>query len=442
MRRHARFSLDLAGTIQDFMDVNRINDIFLLSVTHHTAPIEVREQLALDHDQQAALMDDLSGFVDEAVAIVTCNRTEIYGVSAQHDAPQAVRSCLAQRAGFSVETLRAHLRCMRGADAVEHLLRVAAGLDSLVIGEPQILGQVRQAADAARAARHSGPILERLFNFAVVAGKRARHETSISRGAGSISHAAVELARSTLGGLRNRTGLVVGLGEMGQLVARNLVSNGLSDLRLCNRSPERSAFFARQLHAADVGWDRLDDALVTADICIVATGAPEPILTKRRLELTLSQRENRPLLLIDIAMPRNVEPAAALLPGVHLHDIDSLHSIREENLQSREETIPEVEAIVDDELLAFKSWFRGRQSAPAIQSLRQHAETIRQREVERAMRRLGHLDERDREIVLALSHAITNKLLHAPVTFLKDSDDPTSSRRAVTDLFGLDSADR
>ncbi|MGA7670985.1 MAG: glutamyl-tRNA reductase, partial [Nitrolancea sp.] len=398
------------------MDVNRINDIFLLSVTHHTAPIEVRERLALDQEQQAALMDDLSEIVDEAVAIVTCNRTEIYGVSADHDAPQSVSCCLARQSGFPADALRAHLRCMRGADAIKHLFRVTSGLDSLVIGEPQILGQVRQAADAARKSGHSGPILERLFNYAVVTGKRARHETSISRGAGSISHAAVELARSTLGSLQNRTGLVVGLGEMGQLVARNLVSNGLGDLRLCNRSPERSVFFARQLHATDVDWDSLDEALTSTDICITATGAPEPVLTRARLKPIVSQRESRTLLLIDIAVPRNVEPAVASLPGVHLHDIDSLHSIREENLQSREETIPEVEAIVEDELRAFRTWSHGRQSAPTIQRLRQHAEAIRQREVQRALQRLGHLDERDREVVMALSHAITNKMLHQPVT--------------------------
>ena len=424
------------------MELDRLNDIFLLSVTHRTAPIEVRERLALDQEQQASLMDDLDEIVAEAVAIVTCNRTEIYGVSTDRDAPQSVCGFLARHSGFTPESLRGHVCCLRGADAARHLMRVASGLDSLVIGEPQILGQVRQAADQAREAGHSGPILERLFNYALVAGKRARHETSISRGAGSISHAAVELARTTLGGLRGRQGLVVGLGEMGQLVARNLVSNGLSDLQLCNRSPERSTFMARQLDASNVAWERLDEALVTADICIVATGAPEPILTRARLEPIATERQNRPLLLIDIAVPRNVEPAVGLLPGVHLHDIDSLHSIRQENLQSREETIPQVEAIVDDELRAFRAWFRGRQSAPAIQSLRQHAETIRQHEAERALRRLGHLDERDREVVLALSHAITNKLLHAPVTFLEDSDDPTSSRRAVTDLFGLDNAGR
>ncbi len=424
------------------MDSDRLNDIFLLSVTHHTSPIEVRESLALDEVQQATLMDDLSGIVDEGVAIVTCNRTEIYGVSPDPHAPQRVGSCLAQRAGFAPDALRAHVHCLRGVAAVEHLFRVASGLDSLVIGEPQILGQVRQAADGAREIGHSGPILERLFNYAVVAGKRARHETSISRGAGSISHAAVELARSTLGSLRNRTGLVVGLGEMGQLVARNLVSNGLSHLQLCNRSPERSAFFARQLHAFDVGWDRLDDALVTADICIVATGAPEPILSRAQLETVVRQRENQPLLLIDIAMPRNVEPTAGSLPGVHLHDIDALHSIRQENLQSREETIPQVEAIVEDEVCAFCAWFHGRQSAPAIQSLRQHAETIREREVQRALRRLGHLDDRDREVVLALSHAITNKMLHEPVTRLKRSPEPSEQTRALIDLFGLDSTDR
>ncbi len=415
-----------------------MSDIVLLSVTHHTAPLALRERLALDHAGQTLLLDDIAGLVDECVAIVTCNRTEIYAVSSERDASRQVSSLLATHSGLGPEQLAPHVRCLQGLAAARHLFRVAAGLDSLLIGEPQILGQVRQAADFARNAGHSGPILERLFNYAVVTGKRARHETAISRGAGSISHAAVELARSTLGGLQNRQGLVIGLGEMGQLVARNLVSNGLSNLWLCNRSPERSALFAGQLRARDVRWDRLDDALATTDICITATSAREPILSRSRLERIVSTRAGRPLLVIDISVPRNVEPASGDIPGVHLHDIDSLQSIREENLQSREQTIPQVEEIVDEELRRFDEWHQGRASAPVIQSLQQRAEAIRDHEVHRALRRLGHLDARDREIVMALSHAITNKMLHDPVTRLKRSPETGERGQAAIDLFGLD----
>jgi glutamyl-tRNA reductase len=418
--------------------IDLMNDIFLLSVTHRFTPIAMRERLALDQAGQASLLSDVSDIADEAVAIVTCNRTEIYGVSQNDDAAGGTERLLAAHTGLSPVELSSSIRCMRGVDVAHHLFRVAAGLDSLVVGEPQILGQVRQAADFARETGSSGPILERLFNYALVAGKRARHETPISRGAGSISHAAVELANSTLGGLRDRQGLVIGLGEMGQLVARNLSSHGLNSLTLCNRSPERSAGIARQLHAADVGWDRLDDALTTADICITATGAREPFLTRARLEQIVPKRNQRPLLMIDIAVPRNVEPEARALPGIHLYDIDSLQTIREENLQSREETIPLVEAIIDQELRHFHDWHRGRASAPIIQGLRQHAEAIREQEVQRALRKLGHLDERDREIVMALSRAITNKLLHEPVTRLKRSPDPREHAQAVVDLFGLE----
>ncbi len=414
-----------------------MNDIFLLSVTHHTAHIAVRERLALGRDEQQSLLTEVAEIVSECVAIVTCNRTEVYGVSPNTQACHEVSLLLAKHANLAPEDLSSHVRCLHGLAVAEHLFRVAAGLDSLVIGEPQILGQVRQAADAARETGRSGPILERLFNYAVVTGKRARHETSISRGAGSISHAAVELARSTLGGLRGQRGLVIGLGEMGKLVARNLASHGLTDLCLCNRSPERSAELARQLHASEVGWDRLDNELVAADICITATAAREPILTRSRLEGLVSKRDQRPLLLIDIALPRDVESDVRHIPNIHLHDLDSLQSIREGNLQSREQTIPQVESITHEEVLAFQSWYCGRESAPVIQSLCQRVEAIRDEEAHRALRRLGHLNSRDRDVVMALSHAIANKMLHEPITRLKRSSEPVEHTQAIIDLFGL-----
>lgn len=415
-----------------------MDDIFLLSLTHETAPLALRERLALDQHDQQRLLDEAHAFIDECVAVVTCNRTEIYAVSDSPHAQMKLAELLAGYGELELAVLRQHLRCLRGVQAVQHLFRVAAGLDSLVIGEPQILGQVRRAADLAREGDHSGPILERLFNYALVAGKRARRETAIGQGAGSISHAAVELARATLGELTALQGLVVGLGDMGQLVARNLAAHGIGDLRLCNRSPERSAGIARQLSASVVDWEQLDEALASADICILATAAREPLLTRERLAPITSHRAGRPLLLIDIAVPRNAEHTAGDLPGVHLHDLDSLQEIRAKNLRSRERTIPLVDTVVDEEVGAFREWYRGRASAPVIQSLRERAESVREQEVRRALGRLGHLNDRDREVVLALSHAITNKLLHEPVTRLKRSAAPQKQAQALIDLFGLE----
>lgn len=420
------------------MNVDHMNHIVAVTLTHHTTPVAVRERLSLDSSQQAALLDELGRGANETAAVVTCNRTEIYCVSETKDAPAFAARLLAKHAGIPANVISGHVRTLHGAEVARHLFRVAAGLDSFVIGEPQILGQVRQAADIARSCGSSGPILERLFNYAIVTGKRARHETSISRGAGSIGYAAVQLARSTLGDLRDRRGLVVGLGEMGQLVARNLASNGLADLQLCNRSAERAELYAKELNATGVSWNDLDEALTKADICITATAAREPLLTRPRLERIVERRDARPLLLIDIAVPRNVDSSAGELSGVHLHDIDALDSIREENLQLRKETIPQVEAIVDQELQAFSEWCIGRATSPVIQKLRERAEGIRGHEVDRALRRLSHLDERDREVVLALSHAITNKMLHEPVTRLKRSPNQDERARATIDLFGLE----
>ena len=415
-----------------------MTDIFLLSVTHDTAPLALRERLALDDAEQAEFQRRIALLTRESVAIVTCNRIEIYGVSATPEPAEQTLALLAECAGLPPDELAPHAVRQYGDDAVRHLFRVAAGIDSLIIGEPQILGQVRDAATQAREAGYSGPILERLFNYAVVTGKRARHETTISRGAGSVSQAAVELARETLGDLSGRRGLVIGLGEMGQLVARNLAAHGLSELRLCNRSPEPAAQLASQLHASGVAWEALDDALATVDIGISATSARRPILTRPRLESILDRRAGRPLLLIDIAVPRDIEPDSRHVPGLHLYDLDQLHIIRAKTFESRARTIPQVEAIIEDEVRAFADWYRWRSSAPVIQQLRTHADAIREQEVERALRKLGHLDERDREVVRALGTAITNKLLHAPVTHLKQSSDPTSSAKNVADLFGLD----
>lgn len=406
---------------------------FLVGVSHHSAPLAMRERLAFDPAQRDALLAELAPELPEAAAIVTCNRTELYGLGAAGPALAA----LARHAGLTSAELTPYVERECGAAAARHLFRVAAGLDSLVLGEPQILGQVRAAIEAARAAGRGGPVLERLFNRAIVAGKRARSETPISQGAGSVSHAAVMLAREALGTLAGRRGLVIGLGEMGLVVARNLAAYGVHDLALCNRTEARAAAVAPMIGARVVPWAGLRAALAEADVAITATSAREPILDRATLARILAERAGRPLLLIDIAVPRDVDPAADGLPGLLLRDLDALDRIRAEGLRGREAVIPQVEAIVEEEVAAFGAWLRARQAVPLIRELRQRAEEIRAAEADKALRRLGHLDARDREVVLALSHAIANKLLHTPVTRLKAAPGEDAAR-ALADLFGLE----
>ncbi|MDI3339496.1 MAG: glutamyl-tRNA reductase [Sphaerobacter sp.] len=421
-----------------------LSQLTRLAVTHRTAPVALRERLAFDDAALRALAAELGEVAEELVPLVTCNRTELYLLGRGEGAAERAVSLLAARAGLPAAELAAHVETRTGPDAARSLFRVAAGLESLVLGEPQILGQVREAAAWAAGAGTIGPVLSRLFTVAVVAGKRARSETAISRGAGSVSQAAVELARATLGDLRGRRALVVGVGEMGQLVARNLVAHGARDVAICNRSPERAVRVAAEIGGRVVPWEALDEALREADIGITATGAHEPVLTRARLAPIAAQRDGRPLLLIDIAVPRDVEPAVATLPGIHVRDIDALHEIRDENLRAREEVIPVVEAIIEEEVAAFAAWCRGRGAVPVIRELRARADAVRQQELERALRRLSHLSERDREVVRALSHGLVSKLLHQPVTRLREADAEAQSdyARALADLFGLDGRGR
>lgn len=412
-------------------------NVFLLSITHRSAPLAVRERVAFGPKEREDLLVAMSGITPEVVTIITCNRTEIYGVySTEQDTDRALE-LLAEHARLPIEKLDPHAERMQGQDAARHLFRVASGLDSMVVGEPQILGQVRDAAESAREVGVIGPVLSKLFNAAVETGKRARTETAISRGAASVSHAAVELGRRVLGDLAGRRAVVIGVGEMGQLVARSLAGHGVADLAVCNRTAEGARELAYAIGGRVVPWADLDEALVTTDIVISATGSSEPILTAAYLEPVVEQRGGRPLLMIDIAVPRDIEPAAGDLPGVHLRDLDALQNLRSANLRERADEIPLVEAIVEEQMESFLNWHRGRTVTPVIRDLRERIDTIRAQEVDKALRRLGHLEERDRQIVLALSHAIANKLLHTPMTRLKETDAQEDYARAVADLFDL-----
>lgn len=411
--------------------------LLLFSVSHRSAPVEIREKLAFDAVQRSALLADLREFSSEGAGITTCNRTDIYLVIPLPDDAllNHLFQTIGRHAGVDPDELAPVARIETDQNAVRYLFRVASGLESVVLGESQILGQAREALVEARANGMTGPVLERLFQRALATGKRSRAHTGISRGAGSISHAAVKLVRNTIGDLAGKRAVTIGAGEMGCLVARNLLAHGARDVGICNRTVSRATSVAREIGARVIPWDQLALAIHEADIVITATASNGYVLTREHLAPTNGHDGN--VLIIDISVPRNVEPEVETLPHVQLFDIDALQAVRTQDMHDREREVPKVEAIIAEETDAFVSWYRGRQLAPVIQELYQQAWSIQQYELDRALRRLRHLSDRDQEVICALAHGITHKMLHTPVTRLKATETPDSLAPVLKELFDI-----
>lgn len=405
-----------------------IDHILMKGLNHATAPIQVREQVACKRDELEKVLPELispeSGSpLTEVVILSTCNRTEIYSTT----------SDLVRSEGFLGEFFESRqawlsapmgecLYSYRGREAAQHLLRVACGLDSMILGEFEILGQVRSAYEIAGQYRSVGPILTSLFHSAIHTGKRARSETAIGRGAASVAYAAVDLARRQIGDLKNACVLVIGSGEMGQRAVKNLAADGVKSLYVANRSYDHAVEAANGLGGQAIPFAELPSALSQADLVISATGAPHIVLNAGMIAGVMATRPQRPLCLIDIAVPRDVDQAAAQIPNVRLVDLDGLNQVTEENIAVREKEVAKVQAIVANETNEFWSWYQARRAVPVIAALRERAETIRVAELEKAMRRLGHLNlnERDRNVIAALSSGLVSKLLAAPTERLKE----------------------
>lgn len=422
-------------------------NLFCLGISFHTAPIALRERLALAPAARAAFLRDLvdaerGAELSAAALLTTCNRTEAYAVAADAERQEArVLERLAELAGLSPDRLAPRIYRHQGLGVARHLMGVAAGLDSMVLGESEILGQVRDAGEAARAAGTLDGVLEALFTRALRAGRRARHETTIGQGAASVPGAAVELARRLVGDLRGQAVALVGAGKMGVLTAQTLVAAGARGLVVSNRSYERAVALANAWDGCAVTFDRLQDALCEADIAICSTSAPHAVLRREDLAAVMARRAGRPLTIIDIAVPRDVEPAAADLPGLRLYDIDDLAGAIEGSLAERAAEIPAVAAIVDDELARFAQWLAARELRPTIIALRQWAEGVREQELARTLRRLEHLDPRDQALVAAMSEALVAKLLHPPIAALKREAGPPGGQPQaewLRSLFDLD----
>lgn len=409
--------------------------IILVGLDHRTAPLTLREQLALNGDTLRGTLDAAralpGGLVREVVILSTCNRLELYAEGAAA-AVEPLQALLAQVGAVPLAELRPHLTILQDEATVAHLLRVAAGVESAVLGETQVLGQVAEALAIAQGAGASGALLARLFEQAIHTGKRARAETEISRHTTSISQAAAHLVPA-----HSRV-LIVGAGEMATLAAQALAAQGGHEITILNRTYERAAALARSVGGRALDWLQFGSALARADAIIGATSAPRPILTAADLA-----GQPRPLLVLDLGLPRNVDPAVGALPHVTHWTLDDLQALVTANLAQRGAAVPLVETLVADETAQFFDWLHSRAVAPVITDLQRWARAVAETEVAQALNKLDAPDAHTEQVITRLAHRLIAKLLHEPTVRLKQhagSGDGLDYADALRDLFGLDAA--
>ncbi len=418
--------------------------VILVGFNHKTAPVEVRERFSFSQSLLEAGLAKLSekNNVEECLILSTCNRVEVYAVS------QNAQGCVEDIKGFlsefhsvSLDSFSSYLYVMLDQTAVKHLFRVASSLDSMVIGEPQILGQVKEAYRAAHVTRASRLILNRLFHSAFFIAKKVRAETRIGSQAVSISYAAVELAKRIFDDLSKRTVMVIGTGDMAELAAKHLVAASIKDLVIANRTFESAELLAYKLKGKAIRIEEVHYFLRNVDIVITATGSSDYIIRPQHVREALKLRKNEPMFMIDIAVPRDVDPRVEDIPNIYLYDIDDLNGVLDENLKTRREHAKRAEEIVLQGEEDFQKWINGLNVVPAIISLKKRFDEIKETEVGKALRRLTGLSEREKKIVESLASGIVGKILHNPVTNLK-RENSTSLGSLYVDtikrLFELD----
>jgi len=414
--------------------------IVVVGLNHETAPVAVREALAFPKEQLAealARLREQTG-LGEAMILSTCNRVEVYGRAGEPCA-DAVAGFLARYHAFDSKELEPHLYRLEGDDAVRHAFRVAASLDSMVLGEPQILGQVKEAYEAAEKAGCLGSVLNALRNRSIAAARRARTETNIGRNAVSVSHVAVELARKIFGTLHECAVLMVGAGKMSELAARQMVRDGARASVLGGRTFQKAEQLAAALGGRAAPIEALRSELTRADIVISGTGAAGVVVHREDVEAAQAARRGRPLFLIDIAVPRDIEVEAGRVGGVFLYDLDDLKSVAEANLRERRKEASAAEAILEEEIREFLDWRRSLEVVPLLVELRRRADEIRKAEIDKARKRLGPLTPEQENALEAATSAIVNKLLHAPTVHLKQmaGDGQPEHVGLIRKLFGL-----
>jgi glutamyl-tRNA reductase len=410
-----------------------------IGVSHHTAPLEVREKLTYPEADLAGALRDVSALpsVREALIFSTCNRTELYAVTeAPETATAELRRFLARTRATSGEELEKYLFEHAGEEAVRHLFRVSSSLDSMVLGEPQILGQVKAAYATAREAGVVSTVLQRCMERALGVAKQVRTDTGIARNAVSVSYVAVELARKVLGELRGKTVLLVGAGKMGELSATHLRQGGAARVLVANRSPEKAAEMAARFEGEGHGLERLETLLVDADVAITSTAAKDFVIRRDMMQRVMRARRRRSLVLVDIAVPRDVDPRCNEIDDVYVYDMDDLNKVIQMNLAARSVEAEAAERIVAAEATRFEEWLGRQKVVPTIKALREKYTAIAQAEAERALAGLGGGDEKTRAAVARMAEALVNKFLHLPTTALQRGD-PDQALGAARMLFDL-----
>jgi glutamyl-tRNA reductase len=418
----------------------------LVGMNHRSAPLDLREKACFaEADVPEALQRLLSGTsAAEAMILATCNRVEILtrtkGVSGM---AAEIRAFLARERGLDDATIDRHVYVHEGLHAVRHVFSVACGLDSMVLGEPQILGQLKRAYAVAREAASTGPVLDRLLQHALSAAKRVRTTTGISRHAVSVAYAAANLARTIFDDLEGRSALLLGAGKMTELAARHLASQGVTDLTVTNRTYARACTLAASLSGTAVPWDDFPKELTRVDIVLTGTAAMTPVLTKDQVRQAVRGRRGRPLFIVDIAVPRDVEPAVHDLEGVYLYDVDDLQGIVDAGLAERRRAAEEARRMLDVEVVSFDRWRQTVDLGPTIAALYEQLHHLGKEELERFSRRLAGMTPEQRAVVADLTHALVQKVLHTPIVSLKSAAErgEAGPRAALyREIFGLEAA--
>jgi glutamyl-tRNA reductase len=399
-------------------------DILILGLNHESAPVHIREKIAFPEKEIGDPLRTVSALdgIREDLIISTCNRVEILLVAEKkEEAAEKVRDFIARYHEVDRQELDPHLYLHSGGDAIRHMYRVASSLDSLIVGEPQILGQVKDAYEYAREAGTVGLVLDRLMSKTLTVAKKVRTETGIARSAVSISFAAVELAKKIFGETEGRTAMIIGAGEMGELALRHLVNSGIKEVLVANRTFQKAVELAEEFGGTAVRFEDLHDYLLISDIVISSTGAPHVIIHADDIRKLMGRRKYQPMFFIDIAVPRDIDGAVNDIDNVYLYNVDDLQAVVNSNVKDRAKEAEKAEEIVRNEVGTFQKWVNSLQVVPTIKSLRKKVEQIKDGETERFLAKLPDLSDKDRRQVKALTSAIVNKILHRPQTVLKEA---------------------
>ncbi len=412
----------------------------MIGLNFKTAPVVIRERMAVPAGEIPAVLDRLGALpISEGCLLSTCNRTEVYAVG-QHveETYQTLTAYLAELGHMAdPKEIMPHLYRYHGLEAVKHLFQVACGLDSMVIGETQILGQVRDAYRASTEAGIVGKLLHQLFEHAIAVGKRAQTETRIGQNAVSVSYAAVELAKKVFQSLEGRKAMAIGAGETATLTVRHLQASGVRDIIIANRTVDRAEQLARLIGGTAIPMSEIPQYLKDVDVVISSTGAPGYVLTREHMTEAIRQRRGRPIFLFDIAVPRDIDPSIAQLEGAFVYDIDDLQAVVNANLQERAQEAKQAYRIIEEEVDKFRHWLASLEVVPTIRQLREKVEQIRQQELARALNRLPDLTDRERAVVEALTVSLVNKILNAPTQRLKGMAGEGAAEQAIETVSRL-----